>query len=62
MPSSIAEPVIPDLPEVLLPALEAALSDKNPNVRMAAAICQYAIQSHNPTARDIMQTALVKGE
>ncbi|XP_057638172.1 HEAT repeat-containing protein 4 isoform X1 [Chionomys nivalis] len=56
-----SEPVIPDLPEVLLPALEAALSDKNPNVRMAAAICQYAIQSHNPTARDIMQTALVKG-
>ncbi|XP_038191941.1 HEAT repeat-containing protein 4 isoform X2 [Arvicola amphibius] len=55
------EPIIPDLPEVLLPALEAALSDKNPNVRMAAAICQYAIQSHNPTARNIMQTALVKG-
>ncbi|XP_005072864.4 HEAT repeat-containing protein 4 [Mesocricetus auratus] len=54
-------PIIPDLPEVLLPALEAALSDRNPNVRMAAAICQYAIQSHNPTARDIMQTALVKG-
>ncbi|XP_059135511.1 HEAT repeat-containing protein 4 isoform X2 [Peromyscus eremicus] len=55
------EPIIPDLPEVLLPALEAVLSDKNPNVRMAAAICQYAIQSHNPIARDIMQTALVKG-
>nr|XP_048305086.1 HEAT repeat-containing protein 4 isoform X2 [Myodes glareolus] len=55
------KPIVPDLPEVLLPALEAALSDKNPNVRMAAAICQYAIQSHNPTARDIMQTALVKG-
>ncbi|OBS79268.1 hypothetical protein A6R68_18350 [Neotoma lepida] len=61
VPSFIAEPIIPDLPEVLLPALEAALSDKNPNVRMAAAICQYAIQSHNPTAQDIMQTALVKG-
>ncbi|KAL6043239.1 hypothetical protein STEG23_022759 [Scotinomys teguina] len=56
-----SEPIIPDLPGVLLPALEAALSDKNPNVRMAAAICQYAIQSHNPTARDIMQTALMKG-
>ncbi|CAO2586857.1 HEAT repeat-containing protein 4 [Lemmus lemmus] len=56
-----SESIIPDLPEVLLPALEAALSDKNPNVRMAAAICQYAIQSHNPTARDIMQTALVEG-
>ncbi|XP_036061389.1 HEAT repeat-containing protein 4 [Onychomys torridus] len=54
-------PIIPDLPEVLLPALEAVLSDKNPNVRMAAAVCQYAIQSHNPAARDIMQTALVKG-
>ncbi|CAH6844860.1 Heatr4 [Phodopus roborovskii] len=55
------ETITPDLPEVLLPALEAALSDVNPNVRMAAAICQYAIQSHNATARDIMHTALVKG-
>uniref|UniRef100_A0A2K5D640 HEAT repeat containing 4 n=1 Tax=Aotus nancymaae TaxID=37293 RepID=A0A2K5D640_AOTNA len=52
---------IQDLPEVLLPALEAALCDKNANVRMAAAICQYAIQSHNPLARNIMQTALLKG-
>ncbi|GAB1297607.1 HEAT repeat-containing 4 [Apodemus speciosus] len=56
-----SEPIIVDLPEVLLPALEAALSHRNPNVRMAAAICQYSIQSHNPTARDIMQTALLKG-
>ncbi|XP_052041424.1 HEAT repeat-containing protein 4 [Apodemus sylvaticus] len=55
------EPIIVDLPEVLLPALEAALSDRNPNVRMAAALCQYAIQSHNPAAQDIMQTALIKG-
>lgn len=45
-----------------MPALEGALYDKNANVRMAAAVCQYAIQSHNATARDIMQTALVKGE
>ncbi|XP_074249111.1 HEAT repeat-containing protein 4 isoform X2 [Saimiri boliviensis] len=52
---------IQDLPEVLLPALEAALCDKNANVRMAAAICQYAIQSHNPLARNIMQTALLNG-
>ncbi|XP_035300903.1 HEAT repeat-containing protein 4 isoform X2 [Cricetulus griseus] len=56
-----SETIIPDLPEALLPTLEAALSDVNPNVRMAAAICQYAIQSHNPIAQDIMQTALVKG-
>uniref|UniRef100_A0A8C8ZUJ8 HEAT repeat-containing protein 4 n=1 Tax=Prolemur simus TaxID=1328070 RepID=A0A8C8ZUJ8_PROSS len=55
-------PSIQDLPEVLQPALEAALCDKNPNVQMAAAICQYAIQSHNPLAQDIMQTALLKGE
>ncbi|XP_004682128.1 PREDICTED: HEAT repeat-containing protein 4 isoform X2 [Condylura cristata] len=54
-------PPIQDLPEVLHPALEAALCDKNANVRMAAAICQYAIQSHNPLAQDIMQTALLKG-
>uniref|UniRef100_A0A8C5KYE5 HEAT repeat containing 4 n=1 Tax=Jaculus jaculus TaxID=51337 RepID=A0A8C5KYE5_JACJA len=56
-----SEPLIQDLPEALLPALEAALYDKNANVRMAAAVCQYAIQSHNPIAQDIMQTALVKG-
>jgi len=58
----IAGPIIVDLPEVLLSALETALSDSNPNVRMAAAICQYSIQSHNPTAQDIMETALTKGE
>ncbi|NP_001363868.1 HEAT repeat-containing protein 4 [Mus musculus] len=56
-----SEPIIVDLPEVLLPVLEDALSHRNPNVRMAAAVCQYCIQSHNPTARDIMQTALIKG-
>ncbi|XP_025864336.1 HEAT repeat-containing protein 4 [Vulpes vulpes] len=54
-------PSIQDLPEVLQPALEAALCDKNANVRMAAAVCQYAIQSHNPLARDIMHTAVSKG-
>uniref|UniRef100_A0A2K5P082 HEAT repeat containing 4 n=1 Tax=Cercocebus atys TaxID=9531 RepID=A0A2K5P082_CERAT len=56
-----SDQTIQDLPEVLLPALEAALCDKNANVRMAAAICQYAIQSHNPLAQNIMQTALLKG-
>ncbi|XP_040333546.1 HEAT repeat-containing protein 4 isoform X1 [Herpailurus yagouaroundi] len=58
---TVKAPSIKDLPEVLQPALEAALCDKNANVRMAAAVCQYAIQSHNPLARDIMQTALLKG-
>uniref|UniRef100_A0A8C5UW99 HEAT repeat containing 4 n=1 Tax=Microcebus murinus TaxID=30608 RepID=A0A8C5UW99_MICMU len=58
---TVKAPSIQDLPEVLQPALEAALRDKNPNVQMAAAICQYAIQSHNPLAQDIIQTALVKG-
>lgn len=53
---------IQDLPEVLHPALEAALCDKNVNVQIAAALCQYALQSHNPLAQDIMQTALLKGE
>nr|XP_044629896.1 HEAT repeat-containing protein 4 isoform X2 [Equus asinus] len=57
----VKAPPIQDLPEVLQPALEAALCDKNEHVRMAAAVCQYAIQSHNPIARDIMQTALLKG-
>lgn len=52
---------IQDLPEVLQPPLMAALCDKNANVRMAAAVCQYAIQSHNPLAQEIMQTVLLKG-
>ncbi|MBZ3888163.1 HEAT repeat-containing protein 4 [Sciurus carolinensis] len=54
-------PSIPDVPEVLQPALKAALYDRNTNVRMAAAICQYAIRSHNPVAQNIMHTALLKG-
>ncbi|XP_027787274.2 HEAT repeat-containing protein 4 [Marmota flaviventris] len=54
-------PSVPDVPEVLQPALKAALCDKNTNVRMAAAICQYAMQSHNPLAQDIMHIALLKG-
>ncbi|KAM8948624.1 HEAT repeat-containing protein 4 isoform 3-T3 [Lycaon pictus] len=58
---TVKAPSIQDLPEVLQPALEAALCDKNANVRMAAAVCQYAIQSHNPLARDIMHTAVSKG-
>ncbi|KAF5922874.1 hypothetical protein HPG69_013219 [Diceros bicornis minor] len=58
---TVKAPSIQDLPEVLQPALEAALCDKNASVRMAAAVCQYAIKSHNPIARDIMQTALLKG-
>ncbi|XP_006865674.1 PREDICTED: HEAT repeat-containing protein 4 [Chrysochloris asiatica] len=58
---TVKNPPIQDLPEVLQPALKAALCDKNVNVQMAAALCQYAIQSHNPLARDIMQTALLKG-
>ncbi|XP_062945803.1 HEAT repeat-containing protein 4 [Cynocephalus volans] len=57
-----SDPSIQDLPEALQPTLEAALCDKNANVQMAAALCQYAIQSHNPLARDIMQTALLKGD
>lgn len=55
-------PSVQDLPEVLQPALEAALCDKSANVRMAAALCQYVIQSHNPLARDIMHSVLLKGE
>nr|KAF6386969.1 HEAT repeat containing 4 [Myotis myotis] len=58
---TVEAPSIQDLPEVLLPPLEAALGDQNFNVQMAAAICQYAIQSHNPLAQDIMHTALLKG-
>lgn len=59
---TVEAPSIQDLPEVLLPPLEAALGDQNFNVQMAAAVCQYAIQSHNPLAQDIMHTALLKGE
>ncbi|XP_023443618.1 HEAT repeat-containing protein 4 [Dasypus novemcinctus] len=59
--SDVEAPFIQDLPEALQPTLEAALCDKNVNVRMAAAVCQYAIQAHNPIARDIMKIALLKG-
>ncbi|XP_058511182.1 HEAT repeat-containing protein 4 isoform X2 [Ochotona princeps] len=59
--TSTKAPVLHSLPEVLQPALEAALSDKNANVQMAAAICQYAIRTSNPLAQSIMQTVLVKG-
>eukprot|EP00069_Balaena_mysticetus_P000918 bmy_03570T0 len=58
---TVKAPSIQDLPEVLQPPLKAALCDKNANVRMAAAVCQYAIQSHNLLAREIMQAALLKG-
>ncbi|KAF3831030.1 hypothetical protein GH733_002268 [Mirounga leonina] len=54
-------PSVQDLPEVLQTALEAALCDKSANVRIAAALCQYVIQSHNPLARDIMHSVLMKG-
>ncbi|XP_004754904.2 HEAT repeat-containing protein 4 isoform X2 [Mustela putorius furo] len=54
-------PSVQVLPEVLQPALEAALGDQNANVRMAAALCQYATQSHNPLARDVMHSVLSKG-
>lgn len=59
---TVKAPPTQDLPEVLQPALEAALCDKNINVQVAAALCQYALQSRNPLARDIMQTVLLKGE
>uniref|UniRef100_A0A4X1TKP3 HEAT repeat containing 4 n=1 Tax=Sus scrofa TaxID=9823 RepID=A0A4X1TKP3_PIG len=57
-----SDPSIQDLPEVLQPALKAALCDKNASVQMAAALCQYAIQSHNPLAQDILHAALLKSE
>ncbi|XP_071078161.1 HEAT repeat-containing protein 4 isoform X2 [Desmodus rotundus] len=57
---TVKAPLVQDLPDVLKSALEAALCDKNVNVQMAAAICQYAMESHNPLAQDIMQTALLK--
>ncbi|KAM9202484.1 HEAT repeat-containing protein 4 [Dugong dugon] len=58
---TVKDPPVQDLPEALQPTLKAALCDKNAKVQMAAAVCQYAIQSHDPLARDIMQTALLKG-
>ncbi|XP_023421873.1 HEAT repeat-containing protein 4 [Cavia porcellus] len=58
---AVKTPLIQELPEALQPSLEAALCDKNVNVRMAAALCQYAAQSHNILAREIMETALVNG-
>ncbi|XP_012389572.1 HEAT repeat-containing protein 4 [Orcinus orca] len=58
---TVKAPPIQDLPEVLQAPLKAALCDKNASVRMAAAVCQYAMQSDNLLAREIMQTALLKG-
>ncbi|XP_004699081.2 HEAT repeat-containing protein 4 isoform X1 [Echinops telfairi] len=59
---TVDDPIVQDLPEALQRPLLAALCDQNVNVQMAAALCQYAIQSHNPLARNIMQTALLKGD
>lgn len=52
---------IPDVPEKLEPFLKNTLTDKDSHVRMAAAVCYYAIGKQNEVAQDIMKNALIHG-
>ncbi|KAJ6667255.1 hypothetical protein lerEdw1_017233 [Lerista edwardsae] len=52
---------IQDIPEKIYPLLENTLFDKEPHVRMAAAVCYYAIGRRNKEAQAIMKNALMNG-
>ncbi|XP_029454506.1 HEAT repeat-containing protein 4 isoform X2 [Rhinatrema bivittatum] len=52
---------VPDVPQELQPLITAALEDRNPRVRIAAAICHYALRLKSNEARKIMQEALHHG-
>ncbi|XP_036590398.1 HEAT repeat-containing protein 4 [Trichosurus vulpecula] len=53
--------LIQEIPKELQPMIKEALTDKNASVRMAAALCHYAIQAHDSQAQEIMQNALAIG-
>ncbi|XP_038621432.1 LOW QUALITY PROTEIN: HEAT repeat-containing protein 4 [Tachyglossus aculeatus] len=50
-----------DVPAELQPALGAALSDGNAHVRVAAAVCHYAMRAPSQRAQGVMEQALLKG-
>ncbi|XP_066478961.1 HEAT repeat-containing protein 4 [Tiliqua scincoides] len=52
---------IQDIPEKIDPLLRNTLSDKDSHVRMAAAVCYYAIGKQNEVAQAIMKHALING-
>uniref|UniRef100_G3W7L5 HEAT repeat containing 4 n=1 Tax=Sarcophilus harrisii TaxID=9305 RepID=G3W7L5_SARHA len=52
---------VDEIPKELQPLIKEALTHKKANVRMAAALCQYAIRAHDSQAQNIMQDALAKG-
>uniref|UniRef100_A0A8D2IQE9 HEAT repeat-containing protein 4 n=1 Tax=Varanus komodoensis TaxID=61221 RepID=A0A8D2IQE9_VARKO len=51
-----------DIPERIQPLLRNTLFDKDAHVRMAAAVCFYAIGQSNENAQAIMKDALLNGE
>uniref|UniRef100_A0A8C8R4Y6 HEAT repeat containing 4 n=1 Tax=Pelusios castaneus TaxID=367368 RepID=A0A8C8R4Y6_9SAUR len=55
-------PVIQDVPVELQPLLRKTLRDENAHVRMAAAVCHYAIGMWNDEAQMIMKDALLHGK
>ncbi|XP_074146175.1 HEAT repeat-containing protein 4 isoform X2 [Sminthopsis crassicaudata] len=52
---------VDEIPKELQPLIKEALTHEKANVRMAAALCHYAIRAHDSQAQDIMQYALAKG-
>ncbi|ETE67586.1 HEAT repeat-containing protein 4, partial [Ophiophagus hannah] len=52
---------IKDIPEKIQPLLQKTLFDTDAHVRMAAAVCFYAMWKPNPEAQSIMKKALIHG-
>ncbi|XP_030071225.1 HEAT repeat-containing protein 4 [Microcaecilia unicolor] len=52
---------VQDVPQDLKPLIVAALKDKNPRVRLAAAVCHYALRLESDEARDVMLDNLHHG-
>ncbi|KAG8126099.1 hypothetical protein E2320_021404 [Naja naja] len=52
---------IKDVPEKIQPLLQKTLFDTDAHVRMAAAVCFYAMWKPNPEAQSIMKKALIHG-
>ncbi|XP_042301100.1 HEAT repeat-containing protein 4 isoform X2 [Sceloporus undulatus] len=52
---------IEDIPSKIRPLLKKTLFDKDTHVRMAAAVCFYAIGEWSQEAQDIMKNALMNG-
>ncbi|XP_034273616.1 HEAT repeat-containing protein 4 isoform X1 [Pantherophis guttatus] len=52
---------IKDLPKKIQPLLQKTLFDTDAHVRMAAAVCFYAMWKPNPEAQSIMKKALIDG-